>query len=89
MGPLYRFSGSAGEAIVSKTAAYLVTDSRYWLQAEEQIDSNWRLIPAGSVDGPKDWIEWIVVSTPAPQFLLTNLNHTPTIGPSEGLTDRY
>lgn len=77
------------EAIVSMTTAYLVTDSRYWLQAEEQIYSKWRLIPAGSVDGPMDWIEWIVVSTLAPQFLLTDLNHAPTIGPSEGLTDRY
>ncbi|KIJ99845.1 hypothetical protein K443DRAFT_101521 [Laccaria amethystina LaAM-08-1] len=53
------FSGSAGEAIVSKSSAYLITDSRYWLQAQEQIDENWTLIRAGSVGGPKDWIEWI------------------------------
>ncbi|KIJ60057.1 hypothetical protein HYDPIDRAFT_99513 [Hydnomerulius pinastri MD-312] len=53
------FTGSAGQAIVSKTAAYLVTDSRYWLQAREELDSNWHLIPAGAVDAPKDWIEWL------------------------------
>jgi Xaa-Pro aminopeptidase len=57
-----RFNGSAGQAIVSKTTAYLVTDSRYWLQAQEQLDSNWNLVQAGHVDGPKDWIEWLVVS---------------------------
>ena len=57
-----RFNGSAGQAIVSKTTAYLVTDSRYWLQAQEQLDSNWRLVQAGHTDGPKDWIEWLVVS---------------------------
>ncbi|KAF9227076.1 Creatinase/aminopeptidase [Gyrodon lividus] len=54
------FTGSAGQAIVSKTAAYLVTDSRYWLQAREELDPNWHLIPAGAVDAPKDWIEWLV-----------------------------
>lgn len=59
---VHRFSGSAGQAIVSKTAAYLVTDSRYWLQAREELDSNWYLIPAGAVDAPKDWMEWLVVS---------------------------
>ncbi|EGO00442.1 hypothetical protein SERLA73DRAFT_89439 [Serpula lacrymans var. lacrymans S7.3] len=54
------FTGSAGQAIISKTQAYLVTDSRYWLQAREELDSNWHLIPAGAPDGPKDWVEWLV-----------------------------
>ncbi|KAI6165981.1 Creatinase aminopeptidase [Pisolithus thermaeus] len=54
------FSGSAGQAIISKTAAYLVTDSRYWLQARAQVDPNWYIITAGAVDAPKDWIEWLV-----------------------------
>lgn len=58
----HRFAGSAGQAIVSKTAAYLVTDSRYWLQAREELDPNWYLIPAGAVNAPKDWIEWLMVS---------------------------
>ena len=56
---LCRFTGTAGTAIVSKTSAYLVTDSRYWLQAQEELDGNWILIQAGSQDGPKDWVEWL------------------------------
>lgn len=55
-----RFTGSAGQAIISKSSAYLVTDSRYWIQARRQLDKNWNLIPAGDIDGPKDWIVWLV-----------------------------
>lgn len=54
------FTGSAGVAIVSKTTAYLVTDSRYWLQARTQLDSNWNLVEGGSVGGPTDWIDFLV-----------------------------
>ncbi|KAK2464776.1 hypothetical protein APHAL10511_003194 [Amanita phalloides] len=54
------FTGSAGEAIVSKTSAYLVTDARYWQQAEREVDlSLWQVIRASS-DGPKDWVEWLL-----------------------------
>ncbi|TFK64848.1 aminopeptidase-P [Pluteus cervinus] len=53
------FTGSSGQAIVTMQSAYLVTDSRYWLQAKEQLDPNWHLVSAGSVGGPKDWIEWL------------------------------
>lgn len=56
---ILRFTGSAGLAIVSKSSAYLVTDSRYWIQAQQELDHNWLLIPAGAVDGPKDWVEWL------------------------------
>jgi Xaa-Pro aminopeptidase len=63
---MYRFTGSAGQAIISKNNAYLVTDSRYWLQAEEQIDETWYVIRAGEPpDGPKDWVEWLVVCSVA------------------------
>jgi Xaa-Pro aminopeptidase len=55
------FNGSAGQAIISSSNAYLVTDSRYWLQAQDQLDSNWILIQTGTHDGPKDWVDWIVV----------------------------
>lgn len=58
---VFRFSGSSGQAIVSRNSAYLVTDSRYWLQAQEQLDPNWILVRAGSMNAPKDWIEWLVV----------------------------
>ncbi|KAI0784645.1 peptidase M24, structural domain-containing protein [Abortiporus biennis] len=53
------FTGTAGVAVVSKSAAYLITDSRYWLQARQQLDNNWILIPAGDVSGPKTWIDWL------------------------------
>lgn len=54
------FTGSAGVAIISKTTAYLVTDSRYWLQARTQLDNNWNLVEGGSVGGPTDWIDFLV-----------------------------
>jgi hypothetical protein len=49
---------------VSRSSAYLITDSRYWVQAQEQLDPNWQLVPAGGMNGPKDWIEWLVVREP-------------------------
>ncbi|KAJ3492177.1 hypothetical protein NLJ89_g11269 [Agrocybe chaxingu] len=55
------FTGSAGQAIISKTSAYLFTDSRYWLQSQEEIDDNWTLVKVGSSPGVhQDWIEWIL-----------------------------
>jgi hypothetical protein len=55
-------TGSAGQAVISKTTAYLVTNPQYWLQAQAELDNNWHVILAGSIDGPKDWIEWLIVS---------------------------
>lgn len=41
---LTEFTGSAGTAVVTHDEAYLWTDSRYWLQAEEQIrDAGFKL----------------------------------------------
>lgn len=57
-----RFSGSAGTAIVTPTEAYFITDSRYWVQASRQLDSNWQLVRAGARGQPKDWADWLVVS---------------------------
>ncbi|KAI0630038.1 Creatinase/aminopeptidase [Trametes polyzona] len=54
------FTGSAGQAIISANSAYIITDSRYWLQAEEECDSNWTKVRAGAPGEPKDWIEWIL-----------------------------
>lgn len=47
-------------AVISKHEAYLITDSRYWVQARNQIDSNWECIQAGRPGGPKDWIDWLI-----------------------------
>ncbi|ESK89285.1 putative aminopeptidase cytoplasmic [Moniliophthora roreri MCA 2997] len=53
------FSGSAGQAIIGVENAYLLTDSRYWLQAEEQLDDNWQLVKVRSPGLPSNWIEWL------------------------------
>ncbi|TBU37642.1 hypothetical protein BD309DRAFT_994978 [Dichomitus squalens] len=53
------FTGSVGQAVVS--SAYLITDSRYWLQAREQLDHNWVLVEVGNpATGVKDWTQWII-----------------------------
>lgn len=56
------FTGSAGQAIISMNNAYLVTDSRYWIQATHELNPDyWVMIPAGAPRGPTDWVEWLVV----------------------------
>ena len=64
----FRFLGTAGQAIVTTTNAYFITDSRYWLQAKQQLDNNWELVQAGGMNQPKDWIEWLVVSSGTPSY---------------------
>ena len=49
-----RFTGSAGTAVVSKASAYLVTDSRYWLQAEDELDDNAEETDEERNDGRED-----------------------------------
>ena len=44
-------------------SAFLLTDSRYWLQAQEEIDGNWTLVKAGSSGEIQDWIGWIYLQT--------------------------
>lgn len=36
-----------GTAIVTQTKAALWTDGRYFLQAQQELDSNWTLMKAG------------------------------------------
>ncbi|OJT06909.1 hypothetical protein TRAPUB_2229 [Trametes pubescens] len=55
-----RFTGSAGQAIIAMDYAYIFTDSRYWLQADEECDHNWRKIRTGAPGEVRNWIEWIV-----------------------------
>ncbi len=53
------FTGSAGTAIVTRDAALLWTDSRYWLQAEQELEgSEWSVMRAGRPDvaAPPDWL---------------------------------
>ncbi|KAM0753126.1 Creatinase/aminopeptidase [Meredithblackwellia eburnea MCA 4105] len=52
------FTGSAGVAIVTKTDALLFTDSRYFVQAAKELDSNWTLMKVGLKDVPT-WDEYL------------------------------
>ncbi|KAI0035561.1 peptidase M24, structural domain-containing protein [Vararia minispora EC-137] len=53
------FTGSAGQAIISHENAYLVTDSRYWIQAKKELGPGWSLIPAGAPNGPLNFIDFL------------------------------
>ncbi len=54
------FTGSAGTAVVTQREALLWTDSRYWLQAEEQLEGTpFRLMREGQegVPSPAEWLK--------------------------------
>ncbi|RZC33721.1 Peptidase M24 and/or Creatinase N domain containing protein [Asbolus verrucosus] len=46
------FTGSAGTAIVTEKEALLWTDGRYFVQASQQLDSNWTLMKEGIPSTP-------------------------------------
>ncbi|XP_045886752.1 xaa-Pro aminopeptidase 2 [Micropterus dolomieu] len=50
------FTGSAGTAVVTQTKAALWTDSRYWVQAERQLDCNWELEKDVSIRNVAEWL---------------------------------
>lgn len=52
------FDGSAGTAIITEQKAAMWTDGRYFLQAAQQMDSNWTLMKMGLKDTPtqEDWL---------------------------------
>uniref|UniRef100_A0A3B5A2W2 X-prolyl aminopeptidase 2 n=1 Tax=Stegastes partitus TaxID=144197 RepID=A0A3B5A2W2_9TELE len=50
------FTGSAGTAVVTQTKAALWTDSRYWVQAERQMDCNWELEKDVSISSLAEWL---------------------------------
>ncbi|EDV22938.1 uncharacterized protein TRIADDRAFT_28167 [Trichoplax adhaerens] len=52
------FTGSFGNAIVTRDKAALWTDGRYYLQATEQLDDNWTLMKQGLADtlSMEDWL---------------------------------
>ncbi|TNM99109.1 hypothetical protein fugu_013673 [Takifugu bimaculatus] len=50
------FTGSAGTAVVTQTKATLWTDSRYWVQAERQMDCNWELEKDVSISSIAEWL---------------------------------
>ncbi|XP_053179736.1 xaa-Pro aminopeptidase 2 [Scomber japonicus] len=50
------FTGSAGTAVVTRTKAAMWTDSRYWVQAERQMDCNWELEKDVSISSIAEWL---------------------------------
>jgi len=50
---------------VTKDRAYLFTDGRYFLQAENQLDKNWTLMKQGLPDVPT-WQEFITKNVTPP-----------------------
>lgn len=56
------FTGTAGTAVVSMGKAAVWTDSRYWTQAERQMDCNWELHKEVSVSSI---VAWILAEVPA------------------------
>ncbi|KAF7338774.1 putative Xaa-Pro aminopeptidase P [Mycena sanguinolenta] len=52
------FNGSAGCAVITATQAFLFTDGRYFLQAEQQLDKNWTLMKQGLPNVPT-WQEFL------------------------------
>ncbi|KAF9101411.1 hypothetical protein BGX27_011492 [Mortierella sp. AM989] len=57
------FTGSAGLAVVSLDSAALFTDGRYFLQASQQLNSQWTLMKSGLPDVPT-WQEYLVKNLP-------------------------
>ncbi|KAM0057674.1 putative xaa-Pro aminopeptidase [Helianthus debilis subsp. tardiflorus] len=50
------FTGSAGLALITKNEALLWTDGRYFLQAEQQLSDQWRLMRMGEYPAVEIWI---------------------------------
>uniref|UniRef100_A0A8D2N606 Creatinase N-terminal domain-containing protein n=1 Tax=Zonotrichia albicollis TaxID=44394 RepID=A0A8D2N606_ZONAL len=62
LGWLTGFTGSAGTAVVTRDKAALWTDSRYWTQAERELDCNWELQRTRT---PPSIATWILKEVPA------------------------
>ncbi|XP_061224945.1 xaa-Pro aminopeptidase 2 [Neopsephotus bourkii] len=56
LGWLTGFTGSAGTGVVTQDKAALWTDSRYWTQAERQLDCNWELQRTTWIESIGMWI---------------------------------
>ncbi|XP_071947124.1 xaa-Pro aminopeptidase 1-like isoform X2 [Antedon mediterranea] len=57
------FTGSAGTAVITSSEAALWTDGRYFLQARDQMDSNWTLMKQGIAETPSQE-EWLLKVLP-------------------------
>lgn len=57
------FTGSAGTAVFTKTDAALWTDGRYFIQAEQELNSDWILMKAG-LPGTESIEDWLIRKVP-------------------------
>ncbi|CAL8143709.1 unnamed protein product [Orchesella dallaii] len=62
------FDGSAGTAIVTPSKALMWTDGRYFLQATQQMDSNWTLMKIGPPEVPPP-SKWLNENLPAGSYI--------------------
>ena len=53
------FDGSAGDLVVTRDAAMLWTDGRYWLQAERQLRASGVALMRAGAEGVPTWQEWL------------------------------
>ncbi len=60
------FTGSNGDAIVTLDQAACWTDGRYFLQASQELDCNWRLMKM-SMPGVPTYTEWLLGDAGLPQ----------------------
>ncbi|GAM25885.1 hypothetical protein SAMD00019534_090600, partial [Acytostelium subglobosum LB1] len=58
------FNGSAGTAVITTDQCLLWTDGRYWLQAGQQLQSDWKIMK-DRVQGEPTIEEWISKTLPA------------------------
>ncbi|KAJ1736109.1 hypothetical protein LPJ61_000159 [Coemansia biformis] len=58
------FDGSAGCAVITADKAAMFTDGRYFLQAGQQMDSNWTLMKQG-LPGVPTWQKYLTEHLPA------------------------
>nr|CAD7409015.1 unnamed protein product [Timema cristinae] len=56
------FSGSHGDAVVTRREAAMWTDGRYYLQADEQLDCHWLLMRRGQPGVPSiaQWLSQVL-----------------------------
>ncbi|KAF5269134.1 hypothetical protein FQR65_LT02434 [Abscondita terminalis] len=62
------FTGSAGTAIITPQHACMWTDGRYFLQASQEMDSNWTLMKEGVPTTPSQEL-WLIKNLPPSSFV--------------------
>uniref|UniRef100_A0A8C5CY47 X-prolyl aminopeptidase (aminopeptidase P) 2, membrane-bound n=1 Tax=Gadus morhua TaxID=8049 RepID=A0A8C5CY47_GADMO len=66
-------TGSAGTVVVTAMKAVLWTDSRYWVQADRQMDCNWKLERDCRLGSPHQLSEYLNADLAPGNLLLTSI----------------